>query len=314
MTVRDDTSVFLTFWRAAKAEDHEARVARYKTEVVPTFPGFWDYVAATAGDGGEDAVLRKRFAEFEAIEAKFEAAAARAPADFQLAVSAMRSRFPDFDPKVEVRFLHSLGKMDGGGRVFRGRNYLLFGIDMMVRYHTWGDDRPFYAHELFHMYQAQKTGLDGRNAKLVESTHQDKTERSEPLYFSLWQEGLATYVSGWVVPDASMGALMLDVPSGLIMKCEANLEFLVQDVLTKIDSKQTSDYADYFYASSKDPRRPGRVGYYLGYLIARSMHRRIPISELVTLQGEELRALMLRELPLLLRSKDEARNTERCMQ
>jgi hypothetical protein len=308
MTIQDDTPLFLKFWRVAKNESNEARVARYKAEVIPTFPGFWDYFVATAGEAGADTLLGKRFSEFEAMDQKFQAAAARAPADLQVAISAMRKSFPDFDPKVDVRFIHSLGKMDGGGRVFRGKFYLLFGLDMMVKYHTWGDDRPFYAHELFHMYQAQRLGLDGRDPNPSESIQEEKVERGEPLYFFLWEEGLATYVSEWAFPGVSKVALTLDVPKGMIPNCDQNLGFLAQDLLAKLDSKQTKDYADYFYFSSKDPRRPGRAGYYIGYRIARSLHQRMPMNQLVSLRGDSLRKLMEDELLQLQRTQGSAAN------
>lgn len=298
LTIRDDTEKFLAFWQKAKGESDDARLRRYEAEVVPTFPPYWDYVTQSWG-AETNAKIAKQLTELEALEPAFVAVAKRLPSDLSAAISAMRKAFPDFDPLVEIRLFHSLGRMDGGTRVLGGRYYLLFGVDVIARLHDWPDDRPFIVHELFHAYTDQKHGRDGRNPHPVESIEEERTARAQPLYAALWEEGLATYVSEWLNPGASHASLALDLPKGLEATCLANLAFLVDDLLAKLDSTSVADYGDYFLFRSKDPRRPKRAGYCVGYLAAKKLHRQLPMETLVALEGDALRERLREVLPTL---------------
>lgn len=230
------------------------------------------YVAKTEA---ADETVAKRMTELVALDAGFRAASARIPRDFDAGRAAIAKAFPDFDPDIRVRFVHSLGNFDGGTRVFRGRLYLLFGADMIAQYHAWTDDRAFFTHELFHAYQAQLRGQDNRNAHLTDTIVEDKVARQDPLYVALWEEGLATYVSGWLNPGIPHASLGLDIPEGMEATCLASLPFLVEDLGAKLESTEPSDYFDYMGFRSKDPRRPKRAGYCVGHLVARKLHRRI---------------------------------------
>jgi hypothetical protein len=302
LTVHDDSQVFLGFWQKARGEDPSARIARYKAEVVPGFPRYWEYVAATSENGGAakaDSSLDKQLGAFDKLEPRYAQVAKRAPKELDVAIKAMRARFPDFDPQVEVRLIHSLGRMDGGTRVLGGRYHLLFGIDMIAQLHTWADDRAFFAHELFHTYSDQRHQRDGRNPHPVEAIDEENATREQPLYATLWDEGLATYVSEWAVPGASRASMLLEIPENLIPGCTANLPFLVGDLAAKLDSRDVADYGDYFTFRSKDPRRPKRAGYYIGYLVAKRLHRTMPMEALVSLEGAQLRKEISGALPAL---------------
>ena len=68
------------------------------------------------------------------------AAAARehhAPARFGRA-------FPDYRPTMPTYLLHSLGEMDGGTRDLGGSIALLFGADMIARYHDAASIGPYF--------------------------------------------------------------------------------------------------------------------------------------------------------------------------
>jgi hypothetical protein len=116
---------------------------------------------------------------------------------------------------------------------------------------------------------------------------------------ALWDEGLATYVSDWATPHASPESLLLDIPKGMVPTCLANLRFLVDDLASKLDSKELADYGDYFMFRSKDPRRPKRAGYYLGYLLAKELHARMSMDALLNLEGAPLRNALAATLPTL---------------
>lgn len=299
--MHDDSNVWLTFWAKAKSEAPDAQAARYEAEVAPTLPGYWDYIVATSDSkAAAEERVAKQVSVFAELEPKYRAVATRAPKDLDVALGAMRQKFPDFDPKVEIRLLHGLGNMDGGTRVMRGQYYLLFGLDVMARLHTWNDDRAFFAHELFHTYNDQKLGRDGRSAHLVESIEEETHALSHPLYEALWNEGLATYVSEWAVPGASHASMLLTIPEDLEPVCHANLDWLVADLTAKLDSTSPVDYAAYFQLKkSDDPRRPRRARYCVGYLVAKKLHETVPMTKLVSLEGAELRARIAATLPLL---------------
>ena len=179
--------------------------------------------------------------------------------------------------------------MDGGTRVLDGQFYLLFGVDMIARYHRGQDLAPLFAHELFHVYYAQRHAEDGRSTKLVESIKEEAEERSDPLYRSLWDEGLATYVSEVLSPGATPASLMLDTPAGLAAACDRNRAFLIDDLRHELDSRDAQTYASYFFGGPVTGERPARAGYYFGYLVAKSLAARRPMTELVALDGPPLR-------------------------
>lgn len=291
MDIRDDSADFLAYYTFAKTEESVARVARFERDVEPRFPAYWKYVRAGAKRNGSsfEQRLNRQVDHFSEIEDEYRRVAPTLRATLDGSLGRFREHFPDFAPVVRIRLLHGMGRMDGGTRVLEGQYYLLFGVDQIARIHRGGDLGPLFAHELFHVYYAQKHGQDGRSKTLVESEVEEATERSDPLYAALWDEGLAVYASEVLSPGATPASMLLDVPEGLVPSCEQNRAFLIDDLRQKLESRDPATYAEWFYPEGKDPRRPGRAAYYFGYLVAKSLAARRPMNELIMLEGDALR-------------------------
>jgi hypothetical protein len=294
LPVRDATGEFWTYWQVAQREDDAARVARFRAEVVPTFPELYAYTFALWRRRGldPDAELAKRLRAFEPVAPTFGRLRATFPDALRASAGDFRRTFPDFAPEVDVRMAYAI-TMDGGTRTLAHRAYLVFGLDVIAALHPSADPKPFFTHELFHVYHDEVRGRDrAKEDSLEEETH----EHADPLYVSLWEEGLATYVSAWANPGATDEALLLAIPRDLMPACRANLAWLAGDVRAKIDSVAPRDYSEYLNFSSEDPRRPKRAGYCLGMLIAREVHRTMPMDRMVRLDGAELRAVFVHAL------------------
>ncbi|QOY95272.1 hypothetical protein IM543_05230 [Massilia sp. UMI-21] len=180
-------------------------------------------------------------------------------------IASFRAAFPDYPAKTDVWFLHSLGEMDGGTRTFDDRTHFIFGADVMVKVHGQGDEAAFFHHELFHDYH--DTGC-----------------KSEPVWVSLWGEGLATYVSKQLNPTANNAELLLDFPPNLVADTRKELKRALDDVHAKLDSEDRSDYAGLFFGRDGGAGGlPARRGYYLGYLVAEEIGKDLSIQQMAKL-------------------------------
>ena len=290
ISVRDLTPQFDSFWRSAKAEDDAARVRRFKAEVVPIFPEYYAYRFGLWAHAGKnvDTELAAQLRAFESLEPQYARLELPVRQMLQTSIVEFRRAFPDFHPSAELGLLYTLGEMDGGARFLGHHAYLLFGLDGIAKYHSAADQKPFFSHELFHVYQDDVLGHD----RTKEDSLDNETKAlPEPLYARLWGEGLATYVSEWLNPGASKAAMLLEVPKELVPEAEKNLPYLASDLLSKLDSHKVDDDHAYFSLGSAqtDPRRPHRAGYYVGYLVAKKLHARIEMPSLVRLDGAPLR-------------------------
>ncbi|HWL88682.1 MAG TPA: hypothetical protein VNO21_22925 [Polyangiaceae bacterium] len=298
MPMRDVVTPFDAFWRTAKVQDDATRVRRFKAEVVPAFPEFYAYRFALWSRRGKDvdAEVAQHLRAFEAFESRYAAVESTVRRTLQAAAMEFRRTFQDFRPSAQIVLLNSLGEMDGGTRSIGHRSYLLFGLDGIAKYQPDGDRRSFFFHEFFHVYHDD---VRGRDRSKEDSLEEMTKTTADPLYISLWEEGLATYVSEWLHPGASKEELSLSTPENLISETEKNLAYLANDFASKLDSHDVVDYEAYFTSGSNDPRRPKHAGYYLGYLVAKKLQARVQMPVLVRLDGAPLRreiAIALSEL------------------
>jgi hypothetical protein len=201
------------------------------------------------------------------VSRRFRAMLEPARAKFEKALGKVESERPIF-------LLHSLGEMDGGTRELAGGETLIFGADVIAKIHAGHDMAPFFHHELFHVYHSKRFG------------------QCEPLWCSLWQEGLATHVAATLNPAAGDAALMLDLPAPIRPVVDANRKAAVCAVAPLLDSTRGDDYASLFYGSSHLPGFPARMGYYIGYLIAADAARTHSLRQLAELRPAEVRPII----------------------
>jgi uncharacterized protein YjaZ len=154
----------------------------------------------------------------------------------------------------------------------------------------YGDNANLSAlfhHELFHVFHQELCAMP-----------EPKPEGPNGLWPPLWSEGLAVYVSRALNPKATLRELTLS--DELVSGVDAKRPALARELLRLLDDAREEDYRDYFLGAGQRDDVPKRAGYYLGFLVARSLSKQMPFDRLVRLCGEDLRTAIERELQRLI--------------
>ena len=248
--------------------DDPAKIAAFEKAMTPLAQGF--YARSRKPDRYDVRILKNLQAypakrdKILAVSKQFSALLAPARESFEAAFGPVHSEQP-------VYLLHSLGEMDGGTRDLNGKDTLIFGADGIVNYHDGQDLTPFFHHELFHL------------------AHEKPFGECKPVWCSLWEEGLATYVGASLNPDAGDAALMLDLPKPIRPAVDADRKGAVCAVRAILDSTEEKDYASLFYGDSSIPGWPSRMGYYVGYLAMADLGKTHSLKQLADMPQAEAR-------------------------
>ena len=148
---------------------------------------------------------------------------------------------------------------------------LLFGADVIARLHMGHDIRPFFHHELFHLY------------------HQRRFTSCEAVWCGLWTEGLAVYVAKSLNPKATDEDLLLTQPEPLRPAVDRNRDLAVCTVVAQLDSKDETIGAALFSSGRLRPELPPRFGYFVGYLAAGEMGRTSSPKQLASMTPAQVR-------------------------
>lgn len=192
--------------------------------------------------------------------------------------------FPEFDPsKAKIYLLLSLFRFDGKVPHDDPR-MLLLGLDGLAKFHGAEVSLPvILSHELFHLYHFQ-VNPPPRDADQIE------------LYRLIWQEGLATYVSQVLNPEATLADALLD--PRLAAEGPKFVPTLAHSLLTQLES--TDDTTAGLYLSyQRGGQIPARMGYLIGYEIARRAAAGHQMTELVRLRGHALLSVVRQETQAL---------------
>lgn len=200
-----------------------------------------------------------------------------------------RRQFPDFAFDGDVYFLNSFGAFDGALRTVNGRTVLLFGLETLAAVHGGSASvEPLFDHELFHLYHRQFF----------------KAAEDEPLWVSLWREGLATYVARRMNPDATDRQIH-GLPDTTPARVRANLPHVAQMFFDRIDSKSPDDESLFFLGNKPaDADPPARSGYYIGFLIAEKLGRHRSLADLAKLPAEDVRLAIEGQLRAMASGRD----------
>jgi hypothetical protein len=290
--VIDATPAFWTFWKAAAGKSDARRAQLFLERVVAPHPELFS--AAVLGDssalaGTEAKDPQRTAATYLQDVAPFVPAMRRLStvlhSDLDRYARDFTATFPDFAPTTPVYFTLSLFNFDGGTRTVDGKPALLFGIDGIARLHAPDANlQVFFDHELFHQYRDQiDPGPDG--------------DDPDPLWQSLWEEGLATYVSQRMNPGSTAADALLS--STLAAAAQPLLPALAAELLQNFDSTDPQEYAAFFYGRNKRPDLPPRCGYYVGYQVAQRLAAGRDLRELAHLHGPALKTEVRAALVLL---------------
>jgi hypothetical protein len=279
LDVRNIADDFLTFWDATRSMPTTERVAIFKRDVAPKFPGFYG-VARFNGlmtEAMRDGTIAKSIEEFGAIHDAYASKLSSFGKDLGRNTAVFIKAFPDFRPTSPVWVVHSLGEFDGGTREFDGESLLIFGIDGMVNFHTKDvvDESAFFHHELFHVY------------------HQPRFGECDLIWCSLWREGLATYVASKLDPDANEAELLLTTPQNMAEATRAKLLPALVDLRNSLTNKDRATYADLFgFGGTPKSDLPQRRGYFLGFLVARELGQTHSLKTLANMPAAKVQPLV----------------------
>jgi hypothetical protein len=274
---------FWRFWDAAKDQPLSAQLSLFDEMVVRKYPELYqENVLRPAHDESD---LKTQMANF-LVGAPANIAAMRKLSDnleinLSLNLSGFEKAFPDFACRNPIYFLVSLGAFDGGVRTVNGQPALLFGVDVIARIHPPDELGALIDHELFHMYHRQITGVVGA--------------RGDPLYLALWEEGLATYVSGALNPSVSESAI-LGRPEDLAEQTKPLLPQIARELLENMDSTSPDLYQAFFLSGGPRKDLPPRSGYYVGFLICREIGQSHNLQQLAQMNGESLHSTVRKML------------------
>ena len=197
-------------------------------------------------------------------------------ADLQASAIDFRKAFPGFSVKRPISVVCSLGAFDGGTRKVEGASMLLFGPDVIAAIRPRGFNlRPFLEHELFHVHH--------------ESLLPDAPET---VAQSLWEEGLATFVSGALNPGATHDEI--SVPDALITAATPRIPELASKLLGHLDDPDSGPvYKQFFYGSLDGTSEiPPRSGYLVGWKIAEAAGKTRSLAQLAAMTPAESRAVV----------------------
>jgi hypothetical protein len=277
----DLTGDFATAWAQGASLPDAERAAQFKLYFATRLPGFYDHHRmGRATEQQYDAQLLRglrRFPEqragIEDVSRRFSGMLGPALRSFEAAFGPMRGYPP-------VYLVHSMGEMDGGTRDLPEGTRLIFGADMIHQLYQGVSVQPFFHHELFHLLHGQTFS------------------ECEPIWCSLWIEGLAVYVSARLNPRASDRELLLTVPVPLRAAVERDRAAAICPILGNLQSTDRSVYGAMFMGGAGEPGTglPPRYGYYVGYLVAQEAGRTRSLRQLAAMRHEEVRPLVERIL------------------
>lgn len=284
MPVKDLTLAFDDFHARTAQLPLPERVAEFRRTVGAQFPQFYGDERGTWTPAEQDARIAAAITGYPAMREAYLKKARGFGAQLPGHVATFQQRFPDYRLPGNIWFVHGLGEMDGGTRELAGHHYLIFAADGMAKYHGDNDEAAFFHHELFHTYHEPKLAA---------------CNDSSAVWPRLWTEGLATYVSHVMHPEASDKELLLDFPNGIVTRTRANLPAAWDQLEQVLDSKDPAVNASLFEMGGKHPVLPPRRGYYLGYLVAQEAARTHSLAELAALTCEPARQLVSRTVRAL---------------
>ena len=277
----DHAGAFVEFYDATEGLDPEARVAAFKREVAPLFPGFY---SPRNGSTQEqvDARIRRSIEEFPSIREEYETIVAEFPETVSRAREHFRRFFPESTAALPTYLLHSLGEMDGGTREIDGQAVMVFGADGIAKYHSPEDVGPFFDHEFIHVEQgAYFTGCS-------------------TVWCSLWEEGLATAAAARMNPAAGPAALMLTIPRPIQPEVDSRWLEALHYLHARIDSAESDDHKAMFQGNGGTETLPPRWGYYVGYRLAERLLRSHELAELAHMPKEAAEPLVKAELEAMI--------------
>ena len=260
---------------ATVGKPEATRIAAIRSELDALLPGVYPPGAHT------DRLIAKALAGFPARQMDYDRAVRNFPTALKSAVAHFRTVFPGFTSPLPIFLYHSLGQRDGGSAYLDPgrRHVMLFGADLIAKYHADDSLQPFLDHELFHLEHAHAfVGCD-------------------QFWCPLWQEGLAVDAAAAMTPGATDHQLLLDIPTKIRAPTDARWTEALCFVSTHFDDTSDAVIGQALMGGGKPPfGLPDRFGYYVGYRLAQATGQTVPSLARLDYQAARplLRAALVR--------------------
>ena len=271
------TTSFTEFWSAAKGKPFLQQESAWTRDIEAPRRDIYDAVVWEKQhdpywQARRQLWLRARFARYPALAARIPAevralqdAIAKQPVRF-------KTLFPDADPHPPVTILLAPNFDAKSGVLANGKPVLAFAADSLLMENAQLD--IVVPHELFHLYHAQHAGI--RN---------DGVMPDVPLTLPLFEEGLATYVSGELSPGHTDGELLLEDALGSLPASrlpDIAKRFLADARSKAIDAEHPEIFKRWFNAAPKPYQQglPNRCGYWLGLQLIRYLRRTHTLAQI----------------------------------
>lgn len=277
--VPDISTSFTTFWAGAKGQPFARQMQAWDSEIETPRRDLYAAVVWEAQEHPDWPARRQRF--LQARFAKYPDLAAGIPAESQALQQtlatigpAFQRMFPDasLHPPVEVLLAPNFDAKSGV--LPDGSPVLVFAVDSLLL--EQANLSILVPHELFHLYHAQHAGI--RN---------DGVMPGVALTVPLFEEGLATYVSGELSPGHTDGELLLqddlgDIASSRLPDIAAR--FLADARSRAIDPQHPEIFKRWFNAAATpyQPGLPNRCGYWLGLQVIRYLRKTYTLAQIAT--------------------------------
>ena len=272
------TKQFSAFADKTASMPREERVALFRKELGPLFPDFYE-PSKGQSEAEFNASVAAALEHFPTVRADYEQAERGFPHAFNTAMKHFRKTFPGFPPATPIWFLHSLNQMDGGVREFEGRTQMIFGADLIGKYHSDESLETFLTHELFHL--ENRRWFNGCN--------------EQTIWCSLWVEGGATYASAVLTPNVTDHMLMLDVPAPIRPAVDAEWRNVICKVAADLERSDEATYGSYFLMG-KPQAFPSRWGYYVGYRMMQRIGTKRTLLQIDHTDSDTAHMLVKREI------------------
>ncbi|MBO9827966.1 hypothetical protein J7373_06845 [Xanthomonas sp. A2111] len=226
-----------------------ARIAAVRSRIDAMLPGLYPEGAGT--DKRIGAALHRLSVDRE----DYDRAIADFPAALNGAIARFKRAFPDFASPLPIYLYHSLGQRDGGSDYLQPgkRHVMLFGADLIAKYHADDSLEPFLIHELFHLQHARHFA------------------DCDQLWCTLWQEGLAVDATATLVPQATDHQLLLDLPTPIRAATDRRWPAALCFAAAHFDETDSAATASALQMGGHPPDGlPDRFGYYLGLRLAQA--------------------------------------------
>lgn len=249
-------------------QPEDTRIATIRSRIDAMLPGLYPEGAGTDKRIG-DALHR-----FSVGHDDYDRVVADFPIALNNAIARFQAVFPGFSSPLPIYLYHSLGQRDGGSDYLQpgNRHVMLFGADMIAKYHADDSLEPFLIHEIFHLQHAHHFA------------------DCDPLWCTLWQEGLAVQATATMVPHASDHQLLLDIPAPIRAPTDRRWSAALCFVAAHFDDGDGAATASALQMGGHPPDGlPDRFGYYLGLRLAQATG--LQITELSRLDHKAARAV-----------------------